>query len=79
MKLDVAESIENKQEAMSRHFQIELSEIKHKYESAVTLVTDASKNLGTLFKDKMVKIKTKLSQFFADTDMKVTQNTKDMQ
>ena len=46
LKFDVADQVEQRQEAMQRSFQIELETIKNKYEESVDLVTDASKNLG---------------------------------
>lgn len=64
---------------MQRSFQVELETIKGKYEESVDLVTDASKNLGQLFKDKMIKMKTKLTKIFAEMDIKVSQNNQDLQ
>lgn len=50
---------------MQLQFNSELGQIKSKYNSAVELVTNASTNLGELFKDKMVKIKARISKQFA--------------
>jgi hypothetical protein len=61
---------------MQRQFNSELGGIKKKYDDAVSLVTDASHNLGGLFKNKMIKIKSKVSRFFADIDLR-TNETRD--
>jgi hypothetical protein len=45
--------------------------IKVKYEQGIAFVTDASESIGRLFKDKMVKIKTRLSEQFAGFDMRI--------
>lgn len=63
---------------MQRTFQHELSNIKTKYEDAVKLVTEASENLGTLFKNKMIRMKGKLVKFFADIDIRMQQNNNDV-
>jgi hypothetical protein len=49
-------------------------DLKKNYEQSVELINEASKNLGTLFKDRMVKVKTKMSRFFADTEILVNEN-----
>ena len=46
LKFDTTDMIESKQEQMQKSFSNELSTIKTRYEEAVDLVTEASKNLG---------------------------------
>ena len=44
----------------------------------MTLVTDASTNLGTLFKNKMVKVKNRITKYFAENDIKIIQLSTDI-
>lgn len=46
LKFDTTDMIESKQEQMQKSFSNELSTIKTRYEEAVDLVTEASRNLG---------------------------------
>lgn len=78
LKFDLTDLIEQKQEQMQKNFTIELGGIKKRYEDAVNLVTDASANLGGLFKNKMVKIKTKTLKFFADMEIRMAETNKDV-
>jgi hypothetical protein len=54
---------------------MELATIKKRYEDAVNLVTEASKNLGGLFQNKMLGIKSRTAKFFADIEMRMNQTT----
>lgn len=63
---------------MNKNFQIEVGSIKRNYEDSVGLVTEASYNLTGLFKHKMLKIKNKMAKFFAEIDIRIAQNTKDV-
>jgi hypothetical protein len=56
---------------MKRDMVKEVANVKKLYEESVTLVTEASKNLGTLFKNKMIKVKSKLAKFFAEMDIRI--------
>lgn len=78
MKFDLNDQIETKSDQMQRNFDTEIVTIKEKYNSAVELVTEASKNLGGLFTAKMVKVKTRIAKFFADTDIKVNSMNEDL-
>ena len=68
-KFDLQDQIDSKQEQIGKLFDTELEGTRQKYEESIELVTEASKNLGQLFKDKMVKMKSKLAKYFADTDI----------
>lgn len=63
---------------MARHNHVEQLAIKTQYQEAVSMITSASENLGGLFQQKMVKIKTKLSTFFAKIELKLQQNNQDV-
>lgn len=52
---------------------MELATIKKRYEDAVNLVTEASKNLGGLFQNKMLGIKSRTAKFFADIEIRMNQ------
>jgi hypothetical protein len=56
---------------MTKSFSAELVHVKKQYQEAIELVTEASKNLGGLFSQKMLKIKSKLLKYFADTDRRI--------
>lgn len=70
IKFDVNDVMDQKSDAMQRNFDVEIATIKDRYNSAVKLVTEASNNLGELFKQKMVKVKTRITKFFAETEIK---------
>ena len=57
---------------------MELGGIKKKYEDAVRLVSESTASLGTLFKTKMIKVKAKISKFFADVTIKMNSNLGDV-
>ena len=52
-------------------FDLELRDLQKKYKDAIELVTAASTNLGELFSSKMVKIKNRISEYFATNDVKI--------
>ena len=78
LKYELTESIDNKYSNMKRDLLREVAGVKKRYEESDTLVTEASKNLGTLFKNKMIKIKSKLTNFFAEIVIRIEQNNKDV-
>lgn len=63
---------------MARNFQAELSEIKTRYEESILLVSQASSSLGDLFSRKMVKMKSKISRFLAQAEIRISQTNKEM-
>ena len=56
---------------MQKKFNEELFNIKEKYNAATKLVSEASQNLGGLFKAKMLKVKNRITEMMAKTDIKV--------
>ena len=63
---------------MQRKFNSELSDVKQQYESSIKLVSEASKNLGGLFKSKMIKIKSRLTKILAEVDLKTEASLKEV-
>ena len=63
---------------MQRKFNSELSDVKQQYESSIKLVSEASKNLGVLFKSKMIKIKSRLTKILAEVDVKTEASLKEV-
>jgi hypothetical protein len=63
---------------MARAFAEELKSIKQKYDYSISLVTDASNNLGGFFKEKMIKIKGNTAKYFAEMDLRMNNCQKDV-
>ena len=54
---------------MRRHFAGEMNNVKEKYETSCARIDEASEGIGNLFKGKMVKLKTRITKYFAEMDM----------
>lgn len=74
----MSDLIENKYDQMKNQFAAETITLKTRYEDSIILVSEASKNLGTLFSDKMLKIKEKISKWFGSTDMRLETANRDI-
>jgi hypothetical protein len=56
---------------MTKKFAAENVEAKQAFENSTKLVTEASTSLGNLFKQKMIKLKTRFAKLFAELDIKL--------
>jgi hypothetical protein len=70
-KFDLTDLIEGKFLNLRQIFDIELNSLQQSYRSSIQLVNAASSNLGDLYKDKMLKIKSKISSYFGKCDVRV--------
>ena len=66
MKFELQDNLDQKHQIMQRQFVDELSHVRSKFDNAIALVTEASKNLGGLFQGKMTKMKDRIMKFFAE-------------
>jgi hypothetical protein len=56
---------------MKRSFASELENVKEKYETSCSLIEAASSNIQNLFSGKMVKLKSRITKYFAEVDIQV--------
>lgn len=70
--------LDTKHDQMSKKFATENVEVKLAFQQSTKLVTEASTSLGNLFKQKMIKLKTRFAKLFAELDIKLDSNNKDI-
>ena len=59
---------------MNKSNKQELANIKSRYEQATSMVSEASGSLAGLFKTKMLKIKKRVSMYFAECEIKLSES-----
>ena len=65
LRYELTDMIDRRQEFISKRFDEELKDVQTRYNSCISNVDNASNNLGDLFKGKMLKIKSTLSNQLA--------------
>ncbi len=70
--------LDTKHDQMSKKFAAENVDVKLAFQQSTKLVTEASTSLGNLFKHKMIKLKTRFAKLFAELDIKLDSNNKDI-
>lgn len=77
LKYDLIDILENKHEVLLAKFNSELQNIREKYDDATKNVKAAGNELGTMFVEKVGKIKETCSTFFARADFKIDECNRD--
>jgi hypothetical protein len=78
LKIEVSDEMIRKTDSISNILQMDLSFIKKNYDETMELITEASKNFGTLFKTKLTKMKSTMAKLLIDVEIKIEQHSKDM-
>ncbi len=77
MRIDLSESIDQKNEQMVSRYNSEIINIKEKYQDATKNVKQAGNEIATMFVEKVAKIKETCSSYFVNTDLRLDEFTKE--
>jgi len=78
LKFDLNEMVEQKTDLMMRQFELELNNVKRKYDDACDGVKEAGNSINGVFKKKVRSIKEKTAIFFAQLEMKLEENNQEV-